>query len=137
MSNRNLRRLAKKTKPPTELSQALAGLVALSGDLKKAIPEAGQDLAAAKDILREWREMVADLQYQIERQRAVFLRMFRDIGIMSDWGPYAPDAVPPIQFDSGERIGSYTWTDLEARYGAEYDAMQFLCRVVMLGGEDT
>ncbi len=110
MSNRNLRRIAGK-KNAADLAHMIHGLKELSGGLSAAIPEAQRDLAEAQAYLKEHRNTIDDLRYQLERQRAVFLRLFSTPG----------------------------WDDLlatEAQFGAEYDAMRFLCWVAMLR-EDT
>lgn len=117
MSDRNLRRLAGK-KNAQDLAKAIHGIKELTTGLRNVVPEAQEELEAARGAIREWRDELASLQYQLDRQRAVFLRMIRDLGI----------AIP----DHSETILA-----LEATYGAEYDAMRFLCWVAMLGaGED-
>jgi len=113
MSNRHLRRAAAKQQVGG-LAQALRGLQDLTGTLREAIPEAGRDLAVAQGMMREWQKTVGGFNYQLERQRAVFLRMLRDVGTN-----------PTFDYEGV--------VELEETYGAEYDAMRFLCWVAMLG----
>jgi alanyl-tRNA synthetase len=116
MSNRHLRRAAAKQQQqvPAHLARALHGLQELTGTLRDAIPEAGRDLATVQNMVREWRATAEGFRYQLERQRAVFLRMMRDVGTN-----------PTFDYENVLAV--------EETYGAEYDALQFLCWVVMLG----
>jgi hypothetical protein len=114
MSNRNLRRLAGK-KNAVDLAHMIHGLKEVAGGLKAAVPEATRELGALQEMLNDHRTTVGDLRYQLERQRTVFLRMF-----------FERDRTPTdIQ----------SILELESQYGAEYDALQFLCWIATL--EDT
>jgi len=116
--NRALRRQLAKKGGGGDLGAALLGLRELTGSLKEALPEARRDLSDAQEFLKAHRAGLAELRYQLDRQRAVFLRMLQD-----QW------ALPN---------DAHTVLALEAQYGAEYDTMTFMCWVAMLGvGEDT
>jgi soluble cytochrome b562 len=116
MSNRNLRRLAGK-KNAGDLARVLHGLKDVAAGLKETVPQAQQELAAAQKAATEFREGFDDILYRIERQRMVFLRLLHDF--------MNPASDPDDLFA------------LEASYTAEYDAMQFLVWVAMLGrGEE-
>jgi len=114
MSQRNLRRLTGK-KNATDLAHAIHGLKELSTGIRAALPETVTELAAAREAVLTYQDGIIELQYQLERQRAVFLRML-----------------------SAQLIDG-TMEDLlaiEAEYGAEFDAMRFLCRMATLGSSE-
>ncbi len=132
LSARKLRRMAAKNggAPPAALAQALSGLRELKGNLKAALPEAERDLTEGRAILAmyhqetlELREQLGETRYHLDRQRAVFLRI---LGEMTNYSPFdraAPSSLAAV-------------LELEAQYGAEYDAMRFLGAVAMLGAEE-
>lgn len=85
-----------------KVAEALQGIKQLGGTLEGMLPEAKTSVEMLTDKLRE-------LEYQMERQRIVSLRMYQSVGFAD------------IDVDDAEDLLA-----LQERYEAEYDGMRFL-----------
>jgi hypothetical protein len=119
MSDRNLRRLAGK-KNASDLVKVIHGLKGVAAGIQTVLPEHEQAMAGVSAAFNEFRSDFAQIVYEMERQRAVFMRMLYDAH--DDGYGYKPAI-----------------EDLLARasdYSAEYDAMRFFCWLATLGSEE-
>jgi hypothetical protein len=114
--NRSLRRMMNKR--GVDLSNVLHGIQEVTTGLKATLPETKRELAGAQEYLRDIQVALFDatyaiqkLRYELDRQRAVFLRMFANQVVGDD----------PQQL-----------LVRELEYSAEYDAMQFCCWIATL-----
>lgn len=116
MSQRNLRRIAGK-KNANDLAATLHTLKEMTTGIRDVLPGAHRDLLAAQEAavgLVGGKAEIAALQYQLDRQRAVFIRLLNNMVV-------------------GGNIAELL--ALEEEYGAEYDAMRFFAWVATLAVE--
>ena len=85
-----------------KVAEALQGIKQLGGELDKMLPETKTAVDGLIDKL-------AELEYRMERQRIVSLRMYQSVGFAD------------IDVDDAEELLA-----LQERYEAEYDGMRFL-----------
>jgi hypothetical protein len=89
-----------------KVTDVLQGIKALGGELGNMLPAAQAGLAETKGAIDQFTAKIVELEYRIERQQHVTLRLIHDIGIIP---LTSPD-------DFGELL------ELQKRYEAEYDA---------------
>jgi hypothetical protein len=94
-SSRNARRLAAKK----GLAEVLNGLKVATDGIGKILPETEKEVFQAT-------QLVSELLYRLERQRAIMIRLFNDPGL-------------PIDEDGTEL------SEIVTAWEAEYDAMVF------------
>jgi hypothetical protein len=117
MSERNLRRIVGK-KNAQDLARTIHVLKESAAGLNAMGRAATSEFSLVEEAIREFTKGIKGFEYRLDRQRAVFLRFVHEEGVI----PYG---------DSEELL------EVEARYGAEYDAMRFLAWLAMLGeGEE-
>jgi hypothetical protein len=88
------------------VTDAIQGIKALGGELGAMLPVAQAGLAETKGALDQFTAKLADLEYRMERQQHVTLRLIHDIG-----------TIPLVNANDFDELLA-----LQKQYEAEYDA---------------